>query len=166
MLYLLLLYIVIWRHIHARPNVYHARLRDHVQEVDHITCVHKSGLYRNTIFMLRRGDKTMSTHPFCIYCWLPTSRRARTPEVISSILGEAAQFCALYILRVPTSVSSTGNNRARVPAAGSAEISDVLGNFCCSGASIAPSLCGVTCAMTVRRAKKTLHRSDLVHVGL
>ncbi len=60
MLYLLLLCIVIWRHIHARPNVYHARLRDHVQEVDHVTCVHKSGLYRNTDFMLvkRRQDGT------------------------------------------------------------------------------------------------------------
>ena len=53
-LYLLLLCIIIWRHIHARPNVYHARLRDHMQEVDHVTCVHKSGLYRNNIFMLRK----------------------------------------------------------------------------------------------------------------
>ena len=32
-----------------------------------------------------RGDNIMPTYPFCIYCWLPTSRRARTPEVISSI---------------------------------------------------------------------------------
>lgn len=53
-LYLLLLCIVFWRHIHARPNMYHARLRDHMQEVDHVTCIHKFGLYRNTVFMLRK----------------------------------------------------------------------------------------------------------------
>lgn len=34
---LLLLCIIIWGHIHARPNVYHARLRDHMQEVYHVT---------------------------------------------------------------------------------------------------------------------------------
>lgn len=47
-----------------------------------------------------------------------------------------------------TSVSSTGSNKARVPAGRSAGGSVALGSSCCAGGAIAPSLCSVTLAMT------------------
>lgn len=38
--YLILLCIIVRRHIHARPHMYHAGLRDHMQQMQSVTCRH------------------------------------------------------------------------------------------------------------------------------
>lgn len=59
--YLILLCIIIRRHIHARPHMYHAGLRDHVQQMQSVTCRHICARCR----LVTSGWKETEQHTRC-----------------------------------------------------------------------------------------------------
>lgn len=100
--YLILLCIIIRRHIHARPHMYHAGLRDHMQQMQSVTCRYSLCKMQNLqgLVMQQYGGYA---HPFYICCLLPSGKLSLTPMWIKSkdgsgrVLPDGPVGCFAYI---------------------------------------------------------------------